>query len=524
MQMAANTARIEVASLGCKIEVPSAGAPIFEALYFPDPAGLYLLDNAAISRNACEARWNFSGAGWHTELAGRMSDRFCRNAFLASALFRKSQAWFPGRPERARGRSACDAGSVRCPRIGVRVATDMSRSSVALGNMRAVVIVIVLAFHSVLPYLAFLPDIPYRFDAAPYQWRAFPVIDSQRWFGFDLFCAWQDVSLMALMFFLSGLFVAGSLERKGAWTYLSDRLLRIGLPLALVVTFLMPIAYYPAYAATATDPSLGAYWKHLTALPFWPCGPQWFLWLLLGFNFLAAAVHRLAPGGIARLGRLAAATGDRPVRFFVVLAAISALAYVPLALAYSPWDWANFGPLSIQVSRPLHYLVYFTAGVALGAQGVDRGLLATDGALARHWAAWLAAAVGGFGLWAVPTSAVLEQGAGAAVILQIAAGLGYAIGCATGCLALLAVCLRFLWQRTRALDSLSANAYGMYMVHYVFAIWLQYALLSALLPAVGKAALVFVVTLALSWAVTVALGRVSFGAQPGTAKRQARSA
>ena len=42
--------------------------------------------------------------------------------------------------------------------------TVMSRSSLALSNLRAVVILIVLAFHSVLPYLATLPATPYRFD------------------------------------------------------------------------------------------------------------------------------------------------------------------------------------------------------------------------------------------------------------------------------------------------------------------------------------------------------------------------
>ena len=73
----------------------------------------------------------------------------------------------------------------------------MNRSSIAIGNLRAVVIVIVLAFHSVLPYLASLPATAYQFDSAPYRWEAIPIVDSQRWFGFDLFCAWQDVSLMA---------------------------------------------------------------------------------------------------------------------------------------------------------------------------------------------------------------------------------------------------------------------------------------------------------------------------------------
>jgi glucans biosynthesis protein C len=152
----------------------------------------------------------------------------------------------------------------------------MNRSSIALYNLRAVVIIIVLAFHSVLPYLASLPATPYHFDSAPYQWLAFPIVDNERWFGFDLFCAWQDVGLMTLMFFLSGLFVPSSLARKGSWKFLSDRLLRIGVPFVLAVIFLAPLAYYPAYRSTAVDPGFNAYWQHWLALPFWPSGPAWF--------------------------------------------------------------------------------------------------------------------------------------------------------------------------------------------------------------------------------------------------------
>ena len=104
------------------------------------------------------------------------------------------------------------------------------RISVPLSNLRAVVIVVVVAFHSVLPYLASLPAHPFPFDVAPYRWIAFPIIDRERWFGFDLFCAWQDISLMSLMFFLAGLFTPSGLGRKGSLTYLLDRWWRIGLP------------------------------------------------------------------------------------------------------------------------------------------------------------------------------------------------------------------------------------------------------------------------------------------------------
>lgn len=398
----------------------------------------------------------------------------------------------------------------------------MSRSSIALGNVRAVVIIIVLAFHSVLPYLASLPAAAYRFDSPPYQWQAFPIVDSHRWFGFDLFCAWQDVSLMALMFFLSGLFASPSLAHNGTWTFLQKRLLRIGIPCALAIVFLMPLAYYPAYRATAADPGVYAYWQHWLALPFWPNGPQWFLCQLLALNFLAAALHHFAPGWRERLARLVAFVGGNPVRFFVALVMVSALAYVPLALAYTPFTWANVGPIAFQHSRPLRDLVYFFFGFAVGAYDLDRGLLACDGALARRWLAWLAAAVVGFVLWAAPTSVTMADWSNAPLVLKLAAGLGYVVACAAGCLFLLAVCLRFARERTRAFDSLSANAYGMYLVHYVFAVWLQYALLETGLLAIGKAAIVFGGTLLMSWAITAALGGVPLASKLVASKRGVR--
>ena len=330
-------------------------------------------------------------------------------------------------------------------------------------------------------------------------------MDSQRWFGFDLFCAWQDVGLMTLMFFLSGLFVPSSLGRKGSWKFLWDRLLRIGMPFALAVIFLAPLAYYAAYRTTAVDPGLDAYWQHWLALPFWPCGPQWFLGQLLAFNILAAAAHRFVPGWDRHLVRLVAFAGENPVRFFVVLVTMSALAYVPLVLAYSPFAWVNIGPIAFQPSRPLHYLVYFLAGVAVGTYGLDRGLLDCDGVLARRWPAWLAAAFAGFLLWAAPTSVTMSDWSNAALVAKFAAGIGFVVACAAGCLCSLAICLRFAHWRSRASDSLSANAYRMYLIHYVFAVWLQYALLGTGLFAIGKAAIVFGGTLITSWAIAAAM-------------------
>lgn len=398
----------------------------------------------------------------------------------------------------------------------------MSRSSIALSNLRAVVIVIVLAFHSVLAYLASLPAVPYRFESAPYRWQAIPIVDSHRWFGFDLFCAWQDISLMSLMFFLSGLFVPSSLARKGCRTYLADRFLRIGLPLVIVAIVLMPLTYYPTYLVTAADPSVDSYWQQWLALPFWPCGPQWFLWQLLALNVLAAGMYRFAPAWSQALGRLAATARTRPIRFFAMLCCVSAVAYLPLALQFSPWRWENFGPFSAQISRPLHYLVYFFAGYAVGAHGLDRGLLAGDGALVRNWGAWLGASVAGFVIWALPTSQMIDGQVGSLPV-QIASGLGFVVACASGCFVLLALCLRFAAERTRILDSLSLNAYNMYLLHYVFIVWLQYALLPVALFAIGKAAIVFGGTLALSWILAAVFGSAAMANQLSQAKQWVRA-
>src|SRR6266480_7151178 len=109
------------------------------------------------------------------------------------------------------------------------------RASLAIDNLRAVVILLVLAFHSVLAYLNFLPPHPFAFDQPPFLWRSFPIVDTQRWLGFDLFCAWLDVFLMSFFFLLSGLFAWPSLSRKGAWSFLVDRVRRLAVPFAIGV-------------------------------------------------------------------------------------------------------------------------------------------------------------------------------------------------------------------------------------------------------------------------------------------------
>lgn len=385
-------------------------------------------------------------------------------------------------------------------------ATD--RSSVAIDNLRAVVILLVLAFHSALAYLDFLPRNPFAFGQSPFLWRAFPIVDAHRFLGFDLFCAWLDVFLMSFFFMLSGLFAWPSLSRKGARTFLSDRALRIGLPFAVVVAVLMPPAIYPSFAQSASDPSVLDYWRAFRELPFWPAGPMWFLWLLLAWDLGAAGLYAALRGRREAVVRLSDFARERPLGFLAGLLAASILAYVPLALAFGAEPWTAFGPFPFQLSRPAQYALYFFAGLAIGACGIERGLLAPQGWLSQHWRGWLLAALSSFALWLALTALVRSFGETAPLGLEAADGLSFVFACLTSCFFVLGLAIRFGRVRSPALDSLKANAYGMYLIHYLFVVWLQYSLLPANLPAIVKGGLVFVGTVVASWAATALLRRM----------------
>ena len=196
---------------------------------------------------------------------------------------------------------------------------------------------------------------------------------------------------------------------------------------------------------------------------------------------------------------------------FAALMLVSAAAYLPLRAVFGPESWAAVGPISMQSSRALHYLAYFLAGVAIGDCEIGHGLLAPDGLLVRRWRWWTR---GALALFALYVAILVGLGPGGPanglppLARQLILGLGFVMCCGAISFAMLAVFRRFANARTPVLTSLSRNAYGIYLLHYGFVMWLQYALLPAALPAAAKAAVVLSVALAASWTATAALRRI----------------
>lgn len=376
----------------------------------------------------------------------------------------------------------------------------------AMGYLRAFVTVLVLAHHAVLAYHPFAPAPPSSLLTQPRWWQAFPVTDSQRWSGFALLVGFNDTFFMSLMFFLSGLFVWQSVQRRSAGRFLRNRLFRLGLPFIGSAVLAAPLAYYPAFLQTGQRGWAG-FWREWLALGNWPAGPAWFLWVLLVFDLLAAILFKCVPRWGESLGRRLSGASRRPVVFFGFLVAASAVVYIPMALAFNPFRWTEFGPFFFQTSRILHYLVYFLIAVGIGAYGLEQGLLVPHGKLARRWLLWAVAALLLFGMaTAVGLAALTVKSS--PYVWETIASFGFCVSCAASSIALLALFLRFAETPRRIFDSLRDNAYGMYLIHYACVSWLQYAVLKVQVSAPMKGLTVFLGTVAISWTLTAALRRI----------------
>lgn len=383
----------------------------------------------------------------------------------------------------------------------------MSDRNAALDRARTFVTLLVLANHAVVAYTAFG-----RYYPNHYLWSTAPIVDHQRWFGFNVLTLFNDTFFMCLMFMLSGLFVWPSLKRKSIGHFLRDRALRLGLPFLAMILVLMPIAYYASFSLSTNKTGFYEFYVNNFRQGQWFAGPGWFIWYLLFLDLVAIPVFLFAPTLIDAINRLSIRAFERPWLFAAALAAVAVMSYVPFLFTVGAVRWFSLGPLQVQFSRMAIYGVFFFAGMGIGAANIDQGLLARSGALARQWLWWTIAAAASFGALAYLVNfrrMKLSNLTGAPPFWwQSSYGVIYAVACTLICLAVLALFLRFGQRDKSIFDPLRADAYGIFVIHYLPMLWLQYAMLAMPWGAGAKAAIAFVATLAISWAATRALRQI----------------
>jgi peptidoglycan/LPS O-acetylase OafA/YrhL len=391
-----------------------------------------------------------------------------------------------------------------CKLEGNDLAAMMSERSVAFDRVRTFIILLVVVHHSVVNFTYFGNG------------------DRIRWLGFDAIVLFNDSFFMALMFLISGLFVHDSLTRRGVAGYLRSRAWRLGVPLLISIFVLIPIAYYASFLRYhmpgTTDFNFFHYWWRTITVGPWPSGQSWFLWVLLAFDVAAAAVWWMAPRILRAFGLLVFTLRERPVRAFAAFAIVSVVSYLPMHLAVGDGAWFEPGhyPFPIQTSRILLYPAYFFTGVGIGVVSLRAGILAENGEIARRWLVWLAMAVLFFGVLLLLIYAHhnwMENFASPPLWWRTAYGLTFAMFSAAMAFTVPATSLRLSGSSLRLLDAMQPQAYGIYLLHYIFIIWLQYSVYDPAFPAGIKAAIVFTGTLAGSWTLTVLLRKIPFVAR-----------
>lgn len=149
--------------------------------------------------------------------------------------------------------------------------------------LRSCITVLVVAHHSSLAYTTFA-----YFDTTTYINSTSPVVDNSRWIGMDFFVSFNDVFFMPLMFFISGLFLFRSKNKKGTKKFLYDRFKRLGIPFIVGIAFIIPIAYLPSFYLINHHFNIPLFIKDYISNQKWPVGPPWFIWILLLFNIVAS--------------------------------------------------------------------------------------------------------------------------------------------------------------------------------------------------------------------------------------------
>lgn len=373
--------------------------------------------------------------------------------------------------------------------------------------LRATITVLVVAHHSSLAYTTFA-----SFDKAAYINSTHPIVDNKRWIGLDIFENFNDVFFMSLMFFIGGLFLTKSIAKKGVIAFIRDRLLRLFIPFIFIGTLSNLIAHFPSFYIAHNDSNIKAYIADFFTVEKWPVGPPWFIWVLFVFNALFALIYTFAKNIFNNIGDRVKQLGNRPVLCFLLLVALTWILYVPIAYNIGAGTWTGWGPFDFQLSRILLYFGYFMTGAIIGSSDFHTGIFARNTLLVSKWKLWATLALAVYliltisGEYNILKNLVLKG-----MLPEFAAWMIYytiyVFSCTLSCIAFLTV-FRTLANTPMAwMDSLAANAYLIYLIHYTFVIWTQLFLLDLSTSAFAKFLTVFANALALSWMISSILRR-----------------
>jgi peptidoglycan/LPS O-acetylase OafA/YrhL len=380
--------------------------------------------------------------------------------------------------------------------------TQKTSRLVFIDHLRVFLIILVVLHHVAAVYGAgtefYYVEPPFTDPTAFNLLLAFMLMN-QAWF-------------MGAFFLIAGYFTPGSFDRKGPFSYLKDRLLRLGVPLALFFFILNPLSsagyfFMPAELTGITTPlSFEALFPDFIGL-----GPLWFVAMLLIFCIGYALWRWLTKSRGKSTSHQSSFPGYIGIGVFVlVLAGISFLMRMVV-------------PIGEHV-RGFPTLAYFPQYLSLFVLGVF--------AYRRNWFQEIPNAVGMIGFLAAALVGMVlfpYLFSGHWFALEVSESLGLIMGdgswhsalyalfdsvFAVGmCLGLVTFFRKFQNKQSQLGRFLSHHSYAVYVFHIPIIVYLAYALRGLELASLLKFAVVSLIVIPVCYVVAMVVRKI-----PGVSK------
>jgi hypothetical protein len=190
------------------------------------------------------------------------------------------------------------------------------------------------------------------------------------------------------------------------------------------------------------------------------------------------------------------------------LVGVTWILYVPIAYKIGAGTWIGIGPFDFQVSRILLYFGFFTLGSLIGNTNFNSDLFSTKSPIVKIWWLWLMLSLSVYFLLTIivgPLTQMVKDGNIKEFIAWMIYYTIYSVSCTLSCIAFITTFRKLINSQKLWWNSLSENAYLIYLIHFIFVIWIQFSLLSINIPAFFKFLLTFIISLVFSWGTSILL-------------------
>jgi glucan biosynthesis protein C len=363
-------------------------------------------------------------------------------------------------------------------------------------NIRVLLTILVLLFHLMIIY------------AGTGSWY---YTEGREDFITEALGAWflmvNQAYFMGLFLLISAYFVPGSYDRKGAGRFLKDRLIRLGIPLAVYSWMIRPmLVYVDPVKWQGLRPSFwdyfpGQYFQHNALIG---AGPLWFIETLLIFSAVYVLWQLLARPRPAEPVVETRFPGSGSIALFALLLGLAGF----LVRLWLPMMW-NFEPLNLQFPFFAQYIALFVVGVIAYRRNWLLGLPETTGRL------WLGIAVLMILLfWPLALAGGMDKGiepfAGGWHWQALAYALWESFLCLGMCIGLIYLFRRYANRQARLTAFLSPNAYTAYLIHGLLITALAYAVRDVALYPLLKWGLVALVAIPLCFGLSSLIRKLPY--------------